>query len=149
MAKIDKDIMINASQEKIFDFVSNPGNLPRIWPSLVEITNQTLLPNGGFSFQWVYKMGGMRLKGTGAYTEYEADKWFTARTTGALESIITWTFRQTDINTTRVTFSIDYKVPLVLLRWLTGDFVVKMNEQEANTILDNLKSIFMTKATHV
>ncbi len=59
MPIIDKDIIINAPREKIFDYVNKPGNLPRISPSLIEINNEKILPDGGYSFRWRYKMIGV------------------------------------------------------------------------------------------
>ena len=64
MAKAVKTITINAPVEKVFGYVSEPTNLPEIWPSLVESTDVQPLPNGGHSSRWVYKMAGMRFEGT-------------------------------------------------------------------------------------
>ena len=50
MAKIEKTITINAPVEKVFGYVSEPTNLPEIWPSLVEVTDVQPLPNGGKSY---------------------------------------------------------------------------------------------------
>ena len=144
MPTIDKEILINALPEKIFSYVSKPSNLPQIWPSLIEIKNEQLLPNGRYSFQWIYKMGGMHLEGTGVYAGIVQNQWFTAKTKGALDSTITWTFRSKDTTQTRVTFTIDYRVPLPILTWLAHVTIVKMNEQEAELILANLRTRFET-----
>ena len=37
MAKLQKSITINAPVEKVFGYLSDPNNLPEIWPSMVEI----------------------------------------------------------------------------------------------------------------
>jgi uncharacterized membrane protein len=139
MATIDKEVIINAPLDKIFSYVSKPSNLPQIWPSLVEIKNEQLLPNGGYSAAWLYKMAGMYLEGTGEYTDIVPNKWFTVKTKGAVDSTITWTFRSKD-SQTRVTLTIEYRVPLPLLGWLAEIVIVKMNEQEADLILANLRT---------
>ena len=36
MAKMNKSIMINAPVDKVFEFVTEPTNLPKFWPSLIE-----------------------------------------------------------------------------------------------------------------
>lgn len=146
MATIDKEIMINAPLEKIFEYVSKPSNLLQIWPSLIQIKNEQLLPNGGYSFQWVYKMSGMHLEGTGEYTGIVPNQWLTAKTRGAINSTITWTFRSKE-NQTRVTLTIEYRAPLPLLGRLAEKIVVKMNEQEADLILANLQTRF-TEPSH-
>ncbi len=140
MATINKEIIINAPLKKIFSYMSIPSNLPQIWPSLMVIKNEKLLPNGGYSTEWVYKMAGMHLAGTGEYTDIVSNHWFTIKTKGALESTITCIFRYID-SQTRVTLTIDYRVPPALWSWLTGRIVVKINEQEAELILANLRTI--------
>lgn len=84
-------------------------------------------------------MAGMYLEGTGEYTDIVPNKWFTVKTKGAVDSTITWTFRSKD-SQTRVTLTIEYRVPLPLLGWLAEIVIVKMNEQEADLILANLRT---------
>jgi negative regulator of sigma E activity len=49
MVSIDKEIMIKAPVEKIFNFVIKSSNLVQLWPSLLEVNNEKLLPNDGYS----------------------------------------------------------------------------------------------------
>jgi uncharacterized protein YndB with AHSA1/START domain len=146
MAAINKEVIINAPREEIFAYVSKPSNLPEIWPSLMQIKNEQLLPSGGYSFQWVYKMSGVYLEGTGEYTDIVPNQWFTAKTSGAIDSTITWTFRYID-SQTRVTFTIEYRTPLPLLNRLAEMIIAKMNDQEADLILANLQTRF-TEVNH-
>ena len=45
-----KDVHLHAVPvEKIFRYLNDPSNWPEFWPSLVEVTNLQLLPNGGYS----------------------------------------------------------------------------------------------------
>ena len=145
MAEINREIIIDASLEKIFAYVSKPSNLPEIWPSLTEITNERLLPNGGYSFQFVYKMSGVDLNGSGEFTEIVPNQWFTVKTKGSLESTMTWTFRLKE-HQTRVTFTIEYQTPLPLLNRIGKMVIEKINEQEADLILLNLKARFVDSA---
>ncbi len=140
MATIDTEIIINAPLEKIFRYVSKPSNLPQIWPSVIEIKNEQLLPNGGYSAQWVYKMAEKYLEGTGEYTAMVPNQWFTIKTKGAVDSTITMTFRYVD-SKTRVTLTINYRVPSAILGWLARRIILKMNEQEADLVLANLRAI--------
>jgi uncharacterized protein YndB with AHSA1/START domain len=140
MVKIDKEIIINAPLEKIFDYVSKPSNLPQIWPSLVEIKNEQLLPNGGYSAEWLYKMGGIFLEGTGKYNGIVPNQWFTIETKGAVDSTLMWTFWPCG-EQTRVTLTIDYRVPIPVLGHLAEMIIIKMNENQADLILANLRVI--------
>ncbi|OGN89014.1 MAG: hypothetical protein A2Z74_05905 [Chloroflexi bacterium RBG_13_46_9] len=141
MVEINREVIIDASLERIFVYLSKPGNLPDIWPSLILIKNERLLPNGGYSFQWEYKMFGMHFKGTGEYTHIVPNQWFTVTIKGNLESVITWTFRPND-GQTRVTFTIEYQTPLPILNRIGKMIIENMNEREADLILANLQAIF-------
>jgi carbon monoxide dehydrogenase subunit G len=139
MATADKEIMIKAPPEKIFNFVLKPSNLLQIWPSLIDIKNERLLPNSGYSAKWMYKMGGMHFHGSSEVSDIHPNCWFTANTRGAVESTITWTFRSKE-DKTRVTLTIDYRVPLTIIGRLTEIIITRMNDKEAELVLDNLRS---------
>ena len=143
MSKLEKSITINAPVEKIFNYFSDRTHLPEIWPSLVEITDIKPLPNGGCTFHWTYKMAGMRLSGTTEDTEYVANQRIVGKTKGGIDSIQTWTFQSEDIGT-KVTFTVDYKIPIPVLGKVAEAVIVKMNEHEGRTLLENLKAIMET-----
>lgn len=142
MAKVEKEITLNAPIEKIFSYLSEPSNLPEIWPSLMEITDVQSLPHGGYSGRWVYKMAGMCFEGTGEYTEIVPNHWLVIKTKGGVGSSITWTF-PSRASITRVTLTIEYKVPIPLLGKLAEAIIVKMNDQEGDLIMANLQARFM------
>jgi len=144
MPTVDKDIIINAPREKIFDFVNKPSNLVEIWPSLNSITNEQPLPNGGYSFQWEYRMAGRYFKGRGEYTGVVSNQWFSIKLSGPIQGNITWTFRSQEVRT-RVTLTVEYHVPVVLIRWLTELMGTKMNEHEGEMILANLRTKFESR----
>lgn len=144
MVEINREVIIDAPLERTFAYVSRPGNLPEIWPSLILIKNERLLPDGGYSFQWEYKIFGVYLKGTGEYTDIVPNQWFTVTIKGNLESVITWTFRPND-GQTRVTFTIEYQTPLPILNRIGKMIIENMNEREADLILANLQAIFTAK----
>ena len=141
MPKVDNEVIINAPVEKIFNYISQPSNLQEIWPSLVEIKNQELLPNGGYRYQWIYKMSGIHLTGTGECVDIIPNVVLASRNTGAMDSIVRFTFRSKDIQT-KVTLSIEYQVPSTLLGHLAEIIILKMNDKEAELILDNLRIVF-------
>jgi len=138
MATIKSSITINAPVEKVFEY-SKPENLPEIWPSLVEVSNIKELPNGGYSWEWVYKMAGMRFSGASTHTEYVLNERTVSESTGGIESTITWLFEPAD-GGTKLTTIADYKIPVPLLGKLAEAFIVKVNENESAAILANLKA---------
>jgi uncharacterized protein YndB with AHSA1/START domain len=142
MAIIGEAVTVNAPVEKIFNYISKPNNLPEFWPSLVEVTDVQSLPTGGYEARYVYKMAGIRFKGTGEYTEIVPNKSIVIVTKGGINSVLTWTFRS-KANITRVTLTIDYKIPIPLLGKLAEPLIEKMNEQELTLMLANLRARFV------
>ena len=142
MARLEKEVTIEAPLENIFSYISDPSNLPEFWPSLMEIKNIQSLPNGGYSGRWVYKMAGMRFEGTAEYIKMVPNQFFVIETNGGIVSMMAWTVRSRD-NLTRVTLTIEYKVPIPLLGKLAEAIIVKMNDQEGDLIMANLRARFM------
>lgn len=139
MAKIEKSIFINAPVGEVFAFMSNPENLPIIWPSLQEVKNVQPLSNDGYSYDWTYKMAGMRIEGHAEWTEFVKNQRIVDKNEGGIPSTFVWTY-QPESNGTRVAVSVDYTIPGVVLGKLTEPIIHKMNEQEAETVLANLKA---------
>ena len=81
MATIKSSITINAPVEKVFEY-TKPGNLPEIWPSLVEVKNIKELPGGGYSWDWVYKMAGMKFNGSSEHVEFVENERTVSQSTG-------------------------------------------------------------------
>ena len=138
MARVEKSITINAPVEKVFEFAS-PENLPEFWPSLVEVSNVQELPTGGYSWAWVYKMAGMRFTGSSTHTEFVPNERTVSENTGGIEATITWLYESEDGGTKMTTIA-DYKIPVPLLGKLAESFIVKINENESEILLANLKA---------
>ncbi len=139
MAKLKKTVTIKAPVEKVFGYISEPTSLPEIWPSLVEVKDVQRLPNGGHSNRWVYKMAGIRLEGTSEDVEHVTNQRIVSKTRGGAESTQTWIF-QPEAGGTKVTFGIEYTVPIPVLGKLAEAVIVKMNEHEGDLVLANLKA---------
>jgi uncharacterized protein YndB with AHSA1/START domain len=139
MASVKKSITISAPAEKVFGYISEPANLPEFWPSLVEVRDVRRLPNGGTTNRWVYKMAGIRLEGTSDDVEYVANERLVSKTTGGADSTQTWML-QPEAGGTKVTFEIEYTVPVPVLGKLAEAVIVKMNEREGDLVLANLKA---------
>jgi len=138
MRKAIKSITIKSPVEKIFDYISEPTNLPEIWPSLMEIKDVQRLPDGNINNRWVYKMAGMRFEGTSEGVEYVTNQRIVSKTKGGVESTQTWMF-QPEGDETKVTIEIEYTIPIPLLGKLAEAIIVKMNEHEGELLLSNLK----------
>jgi carbon monoxide dehydrogenase subunit G len=139
MATIEKSTVIAAPAEKIFAFISEPTNLPEIWPSLVEVHDITPAANGGSDFKWTYKMAGMRFEGVSAAIEFAPPRRASVATQGGISSTTTWTLEH-EGDGTRVTLHAELTVPGKLLGKLAEPLVMRENRKEAEVILANLKT---------
>jgi hypothetical protein len=88
----------------------------------------------------MYKMIGFHLEGKAEYTDIIPNFWFTCKTRGVVDSSISWTFRSKGVQT-RVTLTVDYRIPVPMSSRLSENIITKTNEKEAELILDNLKTI--------
>ena len=137
--KLEKSIMINATVEKVFAFLTDARNLPEIWPSMVEVKHITPAPKGGFNFDWVYKMAGMKIEGTSETVEYVLNERTIIKGTKGIESKFTWLYKPLDKGT-KLTVEIEYSVPMPVLGKLAEAVILKQNEHELEILLDNLKN---------
>ena len=135
MATIRKSIAIRAPVDQVFDYIGDPRNLPEIWPSLVEVRNVESHPAGN-SFDWDYKLLGMRIHGHSDPVESVRNARQVTHSATGIPNTFRWIYgcRGED---TEVTLEVDYEVP-VLGRLATG-LVGRLNEREAQTMLANLK----------
>lgn len=139
MAKIEKTIVINAPVEKIFTYISDPANLPSIWPSMEKVEDIVQLPNGGTSFKWIYKMAGMHIEGASETIEFVANQRVISKSKGGIESTFTWEFKP-EAGGARVNLQIEYSVPIPVLGKLAEVVIIKQNDHEADLLLVNLKA---------
>jgi uncharacterized protein YndB with AHSA1/START domain len=139
MAKLVKSISIEAPVDQVFAYMSEPTNQVEIWPSIIEVSEVKRLPDGGYTHDWVYKMAGVRLKGSTRTLEFVPNRRFVEKTRGGLDSTLTWTFEPED-GGTRLTVETEYKVPIPVLGRMAEALILKMNEQEGELVLANLKA---------
>ena len=140
MTKVERAITINAPVEKVFDYMTEATNLPEIWPSMVEVKDVKRTPEHiGTTFQWVYKMAGMRFEGSSTVIEYVANQREVTKSERGIPSTFVWTYQPED-GGTRLTVEVEYTIPVPLLGKLAEAFIAKQNEREAEVMLANLKA---------
>lgn len=139
MAKIEKTILINAPVEKVFGFMSQPENLPKIWPSLQEVRNVQSLPNGGYSYDWTYKMAGLHFDGKAEWIEFVKNERILDKNESSIPSTFIWSFQAKE-GGTQVKLDVEYTLPGSVTNKLAEPIIHKVNEHEALTVLANLKA---------
>jgi uncharacterized membrane protein len=138
MERMTKTIYINAPVEKVFAYMEDASNLPEIWPSMVEVNNIQAEQKGFATYDWTYKMAGVQIRGASKTLEYVPNKRIVVINEKGIESKFTWDYSP-ESNGTKLSVEVEYAIPGSVLGKLAKSFIVKQNEREANTLLDNLK----------
>ena len=140
MAKAQATVTINAPVEKVFSFVNDPNKLMGLWPNVAEVKNVKGLPNGGNSFDFVYKMAGIRVAGTSEDIEVIPNQRVVNETRGGVKSKMIWTLEPTD-GRTKLDVDVEYTVPVPVLGKLAEAIIVKMNNRDLRTVFAHLKDV--------
>ena len=138
MAKVVKSTLIHAPVGKVFEFMNTPDKLVEVWPSMVEVSNVQQQPGGGSNFHWKYKMAGMFFEGDTTVQEFVPEQRVVTSNAGGIPSTFVWTY-QTEADGTRLTMEAEYTVPVKVLGKLAEPVIAKINEREAETVLENVK----------
>jgi uncharacterized protein YndB with AHSA1/START domain len=140
MLQFERNLTIPAPVEKVFDYVFDRTHLPGIWPSLLQVKGYKLLPTGGYTFGYVYKMAGMQFEGIAEDIEYVPNERLVTKVTGGIEGTITFRFEPIGTQT-KAYFLVSYTLPPTLPK-VEEPAIVQFNEHEATLMLENLKTHF-------
>ena len=139
MKKITRTIEIKATAQRVFDFLTQPTNLPSIWPNMVAVSNVVDRGNGAQDFDWVYKMGGIHFKGHAKTEEAIPGKLARVRNDAGIPSTFVWKYEGLNGSNTRLTLSVEYEIPTPVVGKIAEVLLTKLNERDADTMLANLK----------
>lgn len=139
MAIIKKTVYINAPVEKVFNFLIKSENLPEIWPSMVNVSNIKGSPSDQLSFDWEYKMAGIHFNGHSQSKDVIINKHVVMENDKGIPSTFTWDYHD-EGGKTKLDLQVDYTFPKSVVNKLAENVVAKLNEHEAETLLDNLKT---------
>ena len=138
MKKVSNTITIDAPIDEVFKFISKPTKLIEVWPSFIEAKDVVRLPNGGTKFNWKYKMAGMTFEGTSEDIDFINGERVVSKQEGGIDAKVTWQLQE-EGGGTKVMLETEYTVPVPLLGNLAENFIVKANDREGATILENFK----------
>lgn len=140
MAKIKNSIDIDAPIERVYAFMTDPNNLPGVWPSLVETSNVERKEDGSHSFNWVYKMAGMKFEGYSHTVEVEPNKRVIVKNESGIPATFNYHYQKMD-GGMRLSIEVDYGMPDKLLAKLAEPLLVRLNEYESDNLLKNVKAV--------
>lgn len=139
MATVERSITIEAPLREVFEYMDYPPHQAEISPSIVEVENVERLPNGGSRSDWVYKMVGVRLRGSVEAVAYEPNERIVFDMRGSIEGQIRWEFKRRS-GKTEVVYHADYTVPVPRLGEPLAKLASGYNEREVESTLANLKA---------
>jgi carbon monoxide dehydrogenase subunit G len=137
--KLTRKIEINAPVDRVFSFLTDPNHILEVMPSLTEVANIDRKADGAHSFDYVYKMAGLRLHGHSATSMVEKNKRVIVKNTGGIPSTFDYTYEAVGKGM-RLTLNVDYSIPGSVLAKLAEPIVHRVNEHEAETFLQNVKT---------
>jgi uncharacterized membrane protein len=138
MAEMQKSVFVRAPVDEVFSYMDQPATMPDIWPGLMEATDVQRLPNGGKQWRWTYKMAGLPYKGVSEDVEWVENQRVVSKTQGGIESTFVWTY-EPEADGTRVTVEVEYTIPIPVLGKIAEAVLVKLNENDMDALLENLK----------
>ena len=140
MPTIEQKILINAPVAKVYAMIANASNWTEYVTSLTEVSNVSspgLEP--GTTYDWEYRMLGVKLSGTGVVTENVFQESFGMRMEGTIPMTEKYAMREVD-GVTVLGVTINYQMPgKVLEKIANSSLVEKLNLREADNILAKVK----------
>ena len=117
MGKLTKSVEIEASPEKVFDFINDTKKMNEASKGFAEMEYTSKGPVGvGTTYHLIAKIGGQERESDMEITEFVKNKKMSSHTIGASKAKMTgsWTFEPT-AKGTKWTMSMDYEVPYSVL----------------------------------
>lgn len=142
MSQIRRATTVEADIETCFDYIADPTLAPLFLSSLYSITPIDVEPKGkGNTWGWEYDLFGVTLKGASECTVYDRPAKYVWKATSGIDT--TWTYMFDEVSTgTAITLDVAYHLTNDMLGKLADVAVIeKLNEHEASTAVDNLRTI--------
>ena len=142
MATIHKAIDIDAPAERVFEMLTDPKRILEYAPGVISVedirqTEQHL----GDSFRATYSVLGVHFPMTFTATEYEQPTRLTTRFEGGMKGTWSWLLEPRGTST-HLTTSMEYEMAGGMLgKAMNAVLVERMNEKNAERLLENLKLV--------
>ena len=139
--KAHAEVDINVPPEKVFDFLTDPKNIPLVLPGLIENYNIPELPiKTGSKFNFKYQTLGILQEGEIVIDKVESP--FTYDFTSTCGVVSKWLQHMTAKDGgTRFTLGVEYDPPKSWVDKIKIDVVRKMNQGDAEKYVQNLKTL--------
>jgi carbon monoxide dehydrogenase subunit G len=142
LGKLTKSIEIEASPEKVFDFINDQKKMNDAGKGFSEMEYTSKGPVGvGTTSHLIAKIGGQERESEMEITEFVKNKKMSSHTIGASKAKMTgsWTFEPT-AKGTKLTNSMDYEVPYSVLGKVVDKLKVSKDmDKVMGKLMENIK----------
>lgn len=150
MSRVEKKAVIKADPEKLFAFLAERSNAPKLVPHLERVWDIKPAAAGvGQTWRWAFRLFGMAFEGTAEMIEFNPAGRLRFKTVGKLHS--TWTYnvqRLQDDRGSEVTVAVEHDIPDTVLGKVADRVALsKLAESSTQQVLDNLQKHFAAGAT--
>lgn len=137
---VERSLHINAPLKRVFDYIADATNLPKVWAGMLEIRDINKQPSGGRRFNWACRMQGVRFEGEAESVAYAPLERITDHYRGGINRTIDWSF-QPENGGTRVNIKLEYNIPAPLVPKHEVSAIVVENVKVVETSLIKLKAM--------
>jgi uncharacterized membrane protein len=145
MESLHASVEVEAPIERVFAYVTDPENMPRVWRSMASVSTVERRPDGAHSYDWVHKMGALNVRGHAETAAVEPNRSCTVKSKGGISSTMHWTFEPRGL-ATHLSVDVDYAVPAPIVGRIAEKVLAKHTEREMNEVLGNVKGAVESEA---
>jgi carbon monoxide dehydrogenase subunit G len=137
MMSFSHSVVVDAPQETVFDYVTDPTKMAEWLPNMV-LTHHIVGSGEGQQYEWTYKISGILFHGESVVVEYLPSALAVHQTIGAVNS--TWTFRVEPLKEqSKFTLDVAYEVPVPVLGKLAEHVIARRDARLVGLALENVK----------
>lgn len=149
MSTVEKTSVIDAPIEAVFKYVDEPMNVPEVAPGVdrVEVL-RTTEERIGDSIRLVYSVMKLDFPMTIVRTAHEPPSMVAWTLQGAMSGVLRWQLREAGPGQTAASLRVEYELKGGALGKAVDSLVLeRMNEKNAETMLENVKQRLESRAT--
>lgn len=135
--RIERQVVIAAPAERIFDLITDPQQLSRVNPDIAVLSFAPAAV-GGYDIQWEYRFGMMTLAGESRNALFEEPHRVVIDTMGGVPSHWDWSVQPKGAES-QLLLTLDYSVPPALA--FMGKLLEKQNEKSVDAQMSNIKQL--------
>lgn len=139
MMSLSHSIVIDAPQEAVFAYVTDPEKMAEWLPNMVAA--HSIVGRGeGQQYEWTYKLSGILFHGESVVVEYVPHTLAVHQTIGSVNSV--WHFRVApEGDRSKFTLDVSYEVPVPILGRLAEHVIRRRDARLVNLALETVRDV--------